>query len=377
MRILYDGQIYRYQTAGGISRYFASIIGRLPRDYEPTLLAWALNGNLPAHPNLKVYEYGGRLPRVERFSFRLGVQSARLKDRLLAGRLARGRFDVFHPTYYNLLTGRRVGSYRAPTVLTVWDMIHELFPREMDPTGEHAELKRRAVLAAQRVICISENTRRDLLERYPVPEERVVVTHLASEIDASLAHGPEPVPARPYFLFVGQRSPYKNFDGLLRAFARVISSNPGLALCVVGPPFEADEAKLIADLKLAGHVESYGHASDAHLAKLYRCSRALVYPSLYEGFGLPPLEAMSCGTVAVVADTSSLPEVVGDAGVLFDPRRDDELIHTLLRLAEDDAAREELIRKGRLRASQFGWDKTAAQTVEVYRSVAAVRRTTR
>jgi glycosyltransferase involved in cell wall biosynthesis len=371
MRILYDGQIYGWQAAGGINRYFANVIGRLPRDYKPALLVGEARAvNFPAHPNLKVYEYGGRLPRVERFSYRLGLHSARLRDRLLTELLARRRFDVFHPTYYTLLTGRRVGSYRAPTVLTVWDMIDELFPEEMDPTGEHAEWKRSAVLAAQRVICISENTKRDLLERYPVPEERVVVTHLASEIDASLAHGPEPVPARPYFLYVGSRSSYKNFGGLLRAFARAVASRPGLALCVVGPPFTAEEEKQLAELKLADRVEHYGHAGDAHLAKLYRCSLALVYPSLYEGFGIPPLEAMACGTVAVVADTSSLPEVVGDAGLLFDPRRDDELIHTLLLLADDDGARAELIRKGEMRAREFGWDKTVARTLEVYRSTA-------
>jgi glycosyltransferase involved in cell wall biosynthesis len=371
MRILYDGDLYGWQATGGVNRYFANLIAGLPRDFEPALLvARERAGACPAHPNLRLYEFGGRSPRLGRLSHRLGLLYSRLGDRLRWSAVARRRFDVFHPTYYTLLAGRRGGPRRAPTVLTVWDMIHELFPAEMDPAGEHAALKREAVLAAERVICISENTKKDLLERYPVPEGRVAVTHLASEIDESLAHGPEPVPGRPYFLYVGGRSSYKNFGGLLRAFARASPRKRDLALGVVGPPFTAEEERLVADLGLDGHVEHYGHAADAQLAKLYRRSLALVYPSLYEGFGIPPLEAMSCGTVAAVSNSSSLPEVVGDAGLLFDPRATDELTDILVALAADESLRRGLIERGRRRAAEFSWDKTVARTVEVYRSVA-------
>jgi glycosyltransferase involved in cell wall biosynthesis len=371
MRIFYDGQIYDWQVAGGINRYFANVIGGLPADFEPALLVrGAREVNYPAHPRLKIFEYGRRFSRVESASYRLGLYSSKFRDWLLAQWLAHGRFDVFHPTYYTLLTGRPPGSQRAPMVLTVWDMIHELFPEQMDPAGDHAELKRKAVLAADRIICISENTKRDLLEHYPVPQERIAVTYLASEIDATLSYGSESVPQRPYYLFVGSRSRYKNFDGLLRAFRRTISSQPALALCVVGSPFIEAEEKLIAELGLTENIEHRGYATDAHLAKLYRCSLALVYPSLYEGFGIPPLEAMSCGTVAVVSNVSSLPEVVGNAGLLFDPTSDDELAEILITLVENESLRDELVEKGRQRAAQFGWDKTVAQTVEVYRSLA-------
>ena len=370
MRILYDGQVYRWQANGGVNRYFANVIGGLPRHFAPSLLVGPNHeAQLPAHPNLKVYEYGKRSPRLERLSYRLATYHSELRDWLLTNALPRRRFDVFHPTYYTVLTGRGPGSYRSPLVLTVWDMIHEIFSSEIDPSGEHAEWKRRAILAAERIICISENTKRDLLERYQIPEERVAVTHLASDVGAALSHGPEPIPSRPYYLYVGSRWRYKNFDGLLRAFARAAAVRAELTLCVVGPPFTADEERLVADLKLTGRVEHYGYADDRHLAKLYRCSLALVYPSLYEGFGIPPLEAMSCGTVAVVSNTSSLPEVVGDAGVLFDPKALDELSDILVSLMDDEALRRELIERGRRRAEGFSWAKTAAQTVDVYRSL--------
>ena len=190
--------------------------------------------------------------------------------------LERTRFDVIHPTYYTLLNDRAIDSYRGPVVITVWDMIHELFQAELDPAGGFVAQKRRAIEAAQRVICISESTRTDLLDRYPIPESKVVVTHLASELDESLAHGSEIVPARPYFLFVGRRGGYKNFDGLLKAFAKVVSKRPELALCIVGEPLEHSDNKRIADLGLSDHIEYYGYPSDEHLARLYHCSRALV-----------------------------------------------------------------------------------------------------
>ena len=373
MRILYDGELYGWQATGGVNRYFANVISGLPRDFEPALLvARERAGRHPSHPNLKVYEFGRRSPVLERLSPRLGRRHADARDRRLWGAVGRARFDVFHPTYYTLMGGRGVGSYGAPAVVTVWDMIHELFPEEMDPSGEHAALKRAAVLAAGRVVCISENTKKDLLERFPtIPESRVSVTHLASDLSAALSHGPEPVPARPYYLYVGARQErYKNFGGLLSAFARAAGARKELALCVVGRPFTDGEQRLVADLGLAGRVEHYGPAADSHLAKLYRHSLALVYPSLYEGFGIPPLEAMSCGTVAVVSNASSLPEVVGDAGLLFDPRALDELTDILLSLTEDDALRRRLIEKGGQRAREFSWARTVAQTVEVYRSLA-------
>jgi glycosyltransferase involved in cell wall biosynthesis len=248
-------------------------------------------------------------------------------------------------------------------------MIHELFAETMDPKGQVSEMKRKAILSAQSILCISENTKKDLLEVYPVPEEKVSVTHLASEINASLSHGSELVPSRPYYLYVGGRFGYKNFDGLLAAFAKAVSVRPEIVLCVVGSPFNETEEKLIADLKLTDHIEHYRHASDGHLSKLYRCSVAFVYPSLYEGFGIPPLEAMSCGTAVVASNCSSIPEVVGDAGLLFDPKSTTDLADILLLLLDNSVERDRLIDKGYERAKTFSWDKTAAQTINVYRSV--------
>lgn len=361
MQVLYDGHIYLMQAAGGVNRYFANLIGRLPADVIPHLtMCGSRSVNFPMNSRLRVHNY--RRFRPASVSYRL--------EKLFFDYTSKARhYDLAHPTYYTLLSRSEFGKYRCPVVLTVWDMIHELFPAELDPQGRQAEEKRRAVMAAQAVICISENTKNDLLERYPVAPDKVWVTHLASEIDASLANGPEPVPTRPYYLYVGLRYRYKNFNGLLAAFARMRSAPPGFALCVVGAPFTDSEKKLIAELGVGEAIEHYEQVTDAHLAKLYHRSVAFVYPSLYEGFGIPPLEAMSCGTPVVAANRSSIPEVVGDAGLLFDPENTDELTDILTTLAEDSSQRERLIAKGRERAKAFSWDKTVAQTLGIYREV--------
>lgn len=364
MRVLYDGTIYLMQAAGGVNRYFANLIAGLPRDVSPYLTTCETrNVNYPAHPNLKIYNYR---------RFRPAGVSYRLEKVFFDYVANTRRYDIAHPTYYTLLTRRRLDEYRCPVVITVWDMIPELFPAELDPHGWNAESKREAIMAAQAVICISENTKKDLLERYHIPEDRVSVTHLASEIDAGISHGPEPVPARPFFLYVGLRHGYKNFGGLLVAFARANSLRAGAALCVVGAPFSSDEEKQIVSLGLSDTVDHYGQVSDAHLAKLYRCSLAFVYPSFYEGFGIPPLEAMACGTPVIASNRSSVPEVVGDAALLFDPASTDDLADILLMLADDPAQRERLIAKGYERAKAFNWDKTVAQTVQIYRGLTAV-----
>ncbi|MCY7291410.1 MAG: glycosyltransferase family 4 protein, partial [Ferruginibacter sp.] len=212
--------------------------------------------------------------------------------------------------------------------------------------------------------------KKDLLERYPLLENKVKVTYLAPGKNVSIAYGSEPVPSRPYYLYVGSRSSgYKNFDGLLSAFAKAVSVQPDLTLCVVGSPFNQIELKLIAEFKLANHIEHYSHPNDCHLAKLYRCSIALVYPSLYEGFGIPPLEAMSCGTVIIASNCSSIPEVVGDAGILFNPQAVLDLADILLSLLDNSLERDRLIAKGYQRAKMFSWDKTVAQTLDIYRSI--------
>ncbi|MBW4662633.1 MAG: glycosyltransferase family 4 protein [Chroococcus sp. CMT-3BRIN-NPC107] len=362
MRIFYDGEVYRLVPTQGISRYFANIISRLPESFTPLVTTYAYRVNYPSHPNIQLFKYNNFRPRrlsalLEKYYFKFVNES--------------NKFDLVHPTYYTLLSRQELSKFNCPVVLTVHDMIHELFSKQLDPQGQQAEEKRKAIHAAQAIICVSENTKKDLLTKYPLLENKVKVIYQASGVNASIAYGSENVPSRPYYLYVGSRDRgYKNFDSLLSAFAKAVSVQPDLALCVVGLPFNKIEKKLIAKFKLASHIEHYSHTNDCHLAKLYRCSIALVYPSLYEGFGIPPLEAMACGTVAIASACSSIPEVVGDAGILFNPQSTLDLADILLSVVDNPLERDRLISKGHQRAKMFSWDKTVERTLDVYRSVA-------
>lgn len=367
MRILYDGFIYGWQSAGGINRYFENLINRLPETDTPLLMTPKVHPvNFPIHANLSLIQFEPPKHKLyQTFQTAVGHRDERLFYSLQS---VGQRFDLVHPTYYFRLSGRITGRYRKPVVLTIWDMIHERFPA-LDSSGEHSRRKPAAIEQADVLICISENTKRDLIECYKVPERKIVVTYLGSEIDSRMAFGTETVPERPYFLYVGSRAIYKNFDGFLRAFSKAKDALGDTAICVVGAPLTDIEKRLITDLRLSEQVEHYGYAADWHLAKLYRCSIGLVYPSRYEGFGIPPLEAMACGTAVITSNTSSLPEVVGDAGLMVNPESAEEIAAALVELRRNEAMRTELIEKGRERAKQFSWDKCATETFNVYKSI--------
>lgn len=361
MKIFYDGYIFGEQAAGGINRYFERIIEHLPAEFSPLLVSPQRRAaNWPHHPRLRTFIAPG-----------FGPQRARL-------RLARHYFqaiaawqrpDIVHPTYYRSLLMRAPDAYQCPSVITIYDFVHDIFAAQLDPQGEHARAQKDALERADALICISQNTRRDLLERFPHLESRATVTPLAGDLDVSMAFGPQKVPERPYFLFVGSRTAYKNFDGLLRAFASFAARRRDLALAVVGSAFNEAENQRIEELNIGDRLENWGHINDAHLAKLYRCSLALVYPSFYEGFGIPPLEAMSCETLVIAADNSSLPEVCGDAALLFDAADEKALVERMDAVANGLTNREAWIQKGRDRARGFSWERTAAQTTDLYRSL--------
>ncbi len=363
MRILYDGFIYDYQAHGGINRYFNEIIPRLPASAVPIVSTYlGSRENWPRHPRLSVIQSKpfARTPALAT----LGRAWMRLQVECTAR-------DLVHPTYYTLHSATELRRSRRPVVLTVLDMIHEVFADTVDPDRTMARAKAACIERADAILCISEHTRADLVARFPAVAERCVVTPLASSMQldpAALAAAPPP--ERPYFLHVGGREAYKNFPFLLRAWAKFHATRRAARLLVVGRQWLPAERALLAELGIADSVLHRGEADDTQLALLYAQSLALIYPSLYEGFGIPPLEAMRCGTAVVCSDTSSLPEVCGDAPLYFDPRDEEMLLTHLRTLFDSEEARRQCIARGASRAQLFSWDRTAAQTWEVYHRLA-------
>jgi mannosyltransferase len=334
-----DNIIQSVQKFGGATTYWQEVTSRLPR-YVP--------GEI-------VTTSGGKFARL------LSPRSA-----------AR----VFHSSHF------RVSSSRGTrNVTTIHDLIYE-----KGLGGGRGRLlnlyeRKKSVAHAHAIICISESTRRDLHECYGslVAGKPVHVIHhgctrlpapvagsagLAAPEFAALGLG-----AGDFFMFVGGRGGYKNFDLLLEAFGAGGFGRQGLRLVCTGAPFNPAEQARIEALGLQGQVLAIGLVTPAVLGELYKVARALVYPSAYEGFGLPPLEAMAAGCPVICADSSSLPEVVGDSGLLIDPRSAGQLAAAMQTML-DPERRAFYVDAGMRRATLFDWDTSARAHAEVYRSLA-------
>jgi glycosyltransferase involved in cell wall biosynthesis len=274
--------------------------------------------------------------------------------------------DIVHETYYG---PRRRAPRGARIVLTVYDMIHELFADEFADDSV-IRAKAAAVARADRILCISESTRRDLLRFHPGAADRALVTLLGFD-----PPGAEPPllskPAeRPYLLYVGPRRGYKNFAGLLDALAssRALRTTFDL-VCIGGGALANEELRRIDELGLSGQVRQ-AEADDAALAAWYRGAALFAYPSLYEGFGIPPLEAMARGCPVVTMRSSSIPEVCGDAAEYAEPAQDGSLVAALERVAFDAGRADALRRAGRENLARFSWQRTARETARIYKEIA-------
>jgi glycosyltransferase involved in cell wall biosynthesis len=297
------------------------------------------------------------------------------------GQLARVGFDrllprasLFHATEHLLLPLRSV-----PAVITVHDLIFRHLPEHHKPLNR-SYLNLALPLYCRRathVIAISDATRRDLVAAYGLPPGRITVIHEAAD-PRFRPQPPERVaavrrryglPGR-YLLFVGTIEPRKNLTRLLHAFEALHGEGMTEALVVVGKRGWL-YGDFFAELERSPVREAVllpGFVPDEGLPAVYAGAQALVFPSLYEGFGLPALEAMACGTPVACSGISSLPEVSGDAALYFDPTREDDIIHTLRHLLDDADLQDELVRRGLERAAQFSWDRVAAETEAVYRA---------
>jgi glycosyltransferase involved in cell wall biosynthesis len=246
-------------------------------------------------------------------------------------------------------------------------MIHEKFPDDFHRFDKTRELKKIAVSRADHIICISENTRQDLISLLNVPWEKTSVIHLGVDSPPNgLSCSPEEGIKRPYLLYIGQRGGYKNFLGLIKAYAVSADlTNDFDIICFGGGAFSKSEKKLFDQLKIGNKIHRAG-GSDDILCRLFAHATLLVYPSLYEGFGLPPLEAMVHGCPVACSNTSSIPEVVGNAGAYFDPNDVESIRATLEDVATAQQKRQELSEAGFSRHKKFTWEKCAEETLSVY-----------
>jgi glycosyltransferase involved in cell wall biosynthesis len=264
------------------------------------------------------------------------------------------------------------------SVITVHDLAFLLYPHFL--TKESARYYGhidQAVRWTDHIIAVSESTKRDTMQHLGVPEDKITVVYEAANplfrpVDGDEAreevrnrHGVE----GPFILFVSTIEPRKNVPTLLRAVWQLLECyKEDVRLVLAGGKgwLFQDAFAVVEELNLDSRVHFVGRVSSEDLLNLYNAAEMLAHPAFYEGFGLPPLEAMACGLPVVVANVASLPEVVGDAGLLIDPHDADELTVAMWRILNDTSLREEMQRKGLRQAERFSWQRAARETLEIY-----------
>lgn len=368
MKVTYDYQIFSLQRYGGISRYFLELakeLSTLPvADLKVGVNAPLYVNNYLADAPDYLHVFGKHLP-----VFR-GAESVSRKVNAACSPLLMTalRPDIVHETYY---ASHSVAPRHSRVVITVYDMIHELFSQSFSNEERISTLKRQAINRADHVICISENTRQDLIRLFDVPVEKTSVVHLGFSLTTSNVANVaiKELAARPYLLYVGLRGGYKNFENLLRAYASQSWIKDSFDLIAFGGgTFTVEERKIIEMLGVDSRVRQFG-GGDEVLAALYKRAALFIYPSLYEGFGIPPLEAMSYGCPVVCSGTSSIPEVVGGAARLFDPLSIDSLVTAMLDVLQSVEISEELRALGLERVKEFSWHRCALETYAIYQQV--------
>ena len=373
MHVFFDEQMFLIQDAGGISRYVCSLAEQMARCADVSVTVF---GGLSRNIHLSRLARNGSLRKISlarRDHWRINTQVKRFS------RLWR-RFTflsvrrctplvVYHPSYYAVdpFIARRANA----TVVTFHDMIPEWLHEQSPSKGSDLlPLQKNAALRlADAILTISEATRRDLEHFHPGTRGQATIIPLAARL-GEIAPAPLPdfIPGS-FFLFVGNRESYKNGMSLLRAMALLADRFTRTSVVFFGGrSFTGDENEWLQKHRLENRVR-HVTGEDPLLVACYRKATALVYPSSYEGFGLPVLEAMQLGCPVITSPNSSLPEVAGEAAVYVDPRDTPALAGAMNRMLTDESWRDSLVKQGFARSALFSWSKTAAQTVNVYRTV--------
>lgn len=371
MEVIVDGIIYQLQYHGGISRLFSAILPRMCEVDETLNVTLLLPGQsqqvLPYHPHIHTRS----APQIERFlqpHLVWQYLTRRPKEWWLRLSIGRTRGKIWHSTYFTMPR-----MWSGAIVVTVVDMIYELFPHLFNTIGAERfrKQKRRCVLNADAVICISETTRRDLQDFYGMGLDKVWAVPLGYSNTfkrlPSLPERAESPVSGPFLLYVGSRSHYKNFRQLIQAYS-LWQRRQEVNLVVVGREWSKDEIDTLTGSGIYDRVRLLDKVDDEALCYLYNTAVALVYPSLYEGFGIPLLEAMACGCPVVASRIPSTIEVAGDCPVYFDPGEKEELVLALDKVLSEGRNSERCL-AGLERVKDFSWERTAGQTLKVYRSL--------
>lgn len=368
MKIIIDGLIYQSQNVGGISRIFNEILPRMceiDRSLEILFITTnTLKQPLPTHNNIQQHN----LFPVDKLLKPSWIWNKfDLRSKYIGLKIGGGNDWIWHSTYYS-----RINQWMGKEVVTVYDLIYEKYLSYYNThnyDGIRAR-KQNSVLCADAVICISKKTQEDVIEFYGLDNEKTHVVPLANnpifrrmedEIRKPIING------KPFLLYVGERRFYKNFSTFIRGFSQWKFSGV-VDIVVVGEKWSEEEQNRLNKLKLQDNVHLFSYISDNDLVKLYNQAIAFVFPSLYEGFGIPLLEAMACGCPIIASQIPTTVEVAGTIPFYFDPENIDSFLAALDAVYNKDNLTQK-VSAGLELVKNYSWDKTAKETLSVYNKI--------
>lgn len=381
MRVLYDPQAFDMQTHGGVSRCFAELYKHMPAFVDAQIFVKETDNvylrelGFPASGNLYKDFLCAKDSKLKHILFKLTYNLkygdfSRWDKRPLINRnevksvIKNGDYDIFHPTFFDDYFLRLIG--KKPFVITVHDMIPEIF--SMD--APQAQQKLAVIPKATHLIAVSEQTKKDLVRIMNVPEEKVSVVYHGADEEPYIPSSNAPL-AEEYILYVGSRYVYKNFTAFCKSCVGILKRHLQLKIVCTGVPFSPEEIQLFESLGIKERMVHKFVQTRQELFDLYHYALTFVYPSLYEGFGIPILEAYKADCPVMLNRASCFPEIAGDAAVFFDLNSEksdfEEQFETLYRLTGDE--RGELIQRQRERMKLYSWSKSAAQLADVYKEV--------
>lgn len=389
MKILYDYQTFETQRFGGISRYYYELIKNFGENK-----IWGIEWDLPIHysnngyvsklPQIQInlkgeadyykrfawgYEFKGKWFLYQKFK-QYFPKNFLQNQQLSVKYLKQGGYDIFHPTDIHDYFLEYVNNKKL--VITIHDMIDELYPEySFHVYSEYnTSVKKKMIEKADKIIAVSQSTKQDIIDFYKTPEDKIEVIYHGNSLNSIQDFSKFKdvrLPAK-YLLFVGKRVHYKNFYFFLQVVAPFLYEDADLHIICVGSSFEQKEDCFFQQLNISDRV-LHLKADDQVLAYLYQNALAFVYPSLYEGFGIPILEAFACNCPVILSNCSSFPEVAGDAGIYFDPKNITSFRDALHCVLFDSKERDNLVAKGLKQLEKFSWYKSAQKTAKLYQDV--------
>lgn len=361
MKILYDHQVFSIQKYGGATKYFCELIQNLPAGYESNL-SILLSDNQYLKENYEFFKKKN-IPLPDK-PFK-GKDFLKKKIYYLNKQYSRrsilaNNYDLFHPTYYD---DYFFEILKKPYIITVHDLIAFKFENK-NLKNETIRLQMEKVIKnANRIISISQNTKTDTIDMFNIDPEKIDVIYHGYKRQ----HVKNPLNRYGrYILFVGRRNGYKNFKTFLNAVSSLLRKENDLKVICVGEPFNKKEIAELTRLKVFEQTTSLTVDEDS-LNSLYSNAQLFVYPSLYEGFGMPILEAFANNCPVCLSNTSCFPEISGNAGVYFDPNDQESILEAVQKILYDTDYKNQIINAGKERLTDFSWEKTAQETVDSYK----------